>query len=102
MGDIKRDIARGQIFRITRILNDYNQSEMGEFLGISKSFISLIEKGKRSTNEVLLNKYLEHFQVERQTFDKVEKELKKILFGKEVDMIRVGFLVVEMLSKSKK
>lgn len=101
MEEFKRNVTIGQIFRITRIVNDYKMSDLAAFLGISKSAVSLIENARRGVNEKVLNKYLEHFGVERQAFDQVEREVTEILFGKEVDMMKVSFLVVRMLAEAK-
>ena len=102
MEDIKRNIARGQILRITRIALNYEQSEMVDLMGTTKSYISLIENAKRNANDSILNKYLECFGINRQTYEKVESEVAEILFREEVEMIRVAFLVVEMLRSSTK
>ena len=100
--EFKRNVARGQIFRITRIALNYEMSDMADLLGISKSYISLIENAKRNVNSNVLNKYLECFAVDCQTFNKVENEVLEILFSEEVEMIRVAYYVVGMLRASKK
>lgn len=98
----KRDIARGQIFRITRIVKDYEMSEMASMLEISKSYLSLLENAKRSVSDKILNKYLECFGIERQVFNKLEEEVIKILSNDKVEIIEVAFLVVKMLKMASK
>ena len=102
MEEIKRNIARGQILRITRIALNFDQSEMAALLDTSKSYLSLFENAKRSINDNVLNKYLKCFGVESQVFEKVEREVIEILFSEEVEMIRVAFLVVGMLRTKNK
>ena len=100
--DVKRNYARAEILRIMRTVKDYKQCDMVPVLGVSASYIAQIENGRKSVTDDFLAKYLAHFDVERQAFDKVEKKVIKILFGKEVEMLKIVLMVVEMLIQSKK
>lgn len=98
---VRRDIARGHILRITRIVLNLDQSEMAVLMETSKSYLSLLENAKRSVNDNVWNRYLEYFRVDRQVFEKVESEVIEILFNEDVNMIRVAYLVVGMLRTTK-
>lgn len=100
MDEVKQNYARSQILRIMRTVKDYKQCDMVPILGVTPSYVAQVEKGRKSINEELLEKYLVHFGVERQAFDKVEKKAIKILFGEKAEMLKVVLLVVEMLLKS--
>ena len=97
----KQNYARSQILRIMRTVEDYKQCDMVPILGVTPSYIAQVEKGHKTINDELLNKYLIHFGIERQAFEKVEKKVIKILFGKDVEMLKVVLLVVQMLLNAK-
>ena len=98
---VKQNYARSQILRIMRTVKDYKQCDLVPILEVTPSYIAQVEKGNKSINDELLDKYLIHFGIERQSFDKVEKKVIKILFGKDVEMLKVVLLVVQMLLEAK-
>ncbi len=49
--------------RLTRVFHDLSQKELAEKLGISKSYISEIESGKKTPTIELLNRYSEVFEI---------------------------------------
>jgi len=98
---LKQNYARAQILRIMRTVKDYKQCDLVPILGVTASYIAQVEKGNKSINDELIEKYLVHFGVDRQAFDKVEKKAIRILFREKVEMLKVVLLVVEMLINSK-
>lgn len=49
--------------RLVRVFHDMNQSALAERLGISKSYLSELESGKKSPTLELLQKYAETFNM---------------------------------------
>lgn len=49
--------------RLIRVYHDMKQGELAEKLGISKSYMSEIEKGTKSPTVELINKYAEVFEI---------------------------------------
>jgi len=49
--------------RLIRVYHDMKQAELAEKLGISKSYMSEIEKGTKSPTVELINKYAEVFGI---------------------------------------
>lgn len=52
-----------EALRLVRVFHDMNQSALAERLGISKSYLSEIEGGKKSPTLELLEKYAETFNM---------------------------------------
>ena len=52
-----------EALRLTRVFHDMTQTELADRLGISKSFLSEIESGKKSVRLELLDRYAEIFGV---------------------------------------
>jgi transcriptional regulator with XRE-family HTH domain len=52
-----------EALRLIRVYHDVNQSEMAEKLGISKSYLSEIESGRKKPTLDLIDKYSEIFKV---------------------------------------
>ena len=94
-----REFARSQIFRITRILKEQEQSEMANALCISKSMISLIENSKRSITPQIINKYIELFKVTEEEFIKTEEKVIDIILSEDGNFIEIAYVVAEMLLK---
>ena len=49
--------------RLIRVFHDLTQKELAEKLGISKSYLSEIESGKKTPTLDLLNRYSEFFDI---------------------------------------
>lgn len=52
-----------EALRLVRVFHDMNQSALAERLGISKSYLSELESGKKSPTLELLQKYAETFNM---------------------------------------
>ena len=53
----------GQALRLVRVFNDMPQAEAASKLGISKSYLSELEAGKKKVNVDILEKYQDVFHV---------------------------------------
>lgn len=52
-----------EALRLVRVFHDMNQAKLAERLGISKSYLSELESGKKSPTLELLRKYAETFNM---------------------------------------
>lgn len=52
-----------EALRLIRVYHDLRQTEMADKLGVSKSYLSEIEKGSKTPSLDLVNKYAEFFSV---------------------------------------
>lgn len=52
-----------EALRLVRVFHDLSQKELAEKLGISKSYLSEIEAGKKNPTLALLNHYSEVFDI---------------------------------------
>ncbi|WP_373529975.1 helix-turn-helix transcriptional regulator [Nostoc sp.] len=52
-----------EALRLMRVFYDLTQKELAEKLGISKSYLSEIESGKKTPTLELLNRYSEFFDI---------------------------------------
>ncbi|MFB2768076.1 helix-turn-helix transcriptional regulator [Pelatocladus sp. BLCC-F211] len=52
-----------EALRLMRVFHDLSQKELAEKLGISKSYLSEIESGKKIPTLDLLNRYSEFFDI---------------------------------------
>ena len=52
-----------EALRLVRVFHDMNQTALAERLGISKSYLSELESGKKSPTLELLQKYSEAFNM---------------------------------------
>ena len=52
-----------EALRLIRVFHDVKQNELAERLGISKSYISEIEKGKKSPSMDIIQQYASEFQM---------------------------------------
>ena len=53
----------GEALRLVRSFHDVNQSELADSLGISRSYLSEIESGKKTPSLELLQRYSAHFNI---------------------------------------
>jgi len=53
----------GEALRLVRSFHEVNQSELASSLGISRSYLSEIESGKKIPSLELLQRYSAHFNV---------------------------------------
>ncbi len=79
-----------EALRLLRVYNDLKSYELADKLGISNSYLSEIEKGKKEPSIDLINKYAEIFGTEPSTIlffseslNKNKSKFKKII-GKKI------------------
>ncbi|TAK37904.1 MAG: XRE family transcriptional regulator [Lysobacteraceae bacterium] len=53
----------GEALRLVRSFHEVNQSDLAEALGISRSYLSEVESGKKTPSLDLLQRYAEHFDI---------------------------------------
>lgn len=53
----------GEALRLIRSFHEVNQSDLAEALGISRSYLSEIESGKKTPSLDLLQRYSQHFDM---------------------------------------
>ncbi|MGH8072892.1 MAG: helix-turn-helix transcriptional regulator [Lysobacter sp.] len=53
----------GEALRLVRSFHEVNQSDLAEAIGISRSYLSEIESGKKTPSLDLLQRYAEHFDI---------------------------------------
>lgn len=93
--------AKGEIFRIARIVNNYSLKEMGTILGASESYICQVEKGDKWIAESIESKYLEYFKIKKEDFERaVLKIIKEML--KDGNEVVIWYIVIKLLMKSHK
>ena len=67
----------GEALRLIRVFHDCKLGELAEAMGMSASFISEIEKGKKTPSIDTLNKYAEHFETTVSALLFFSEELEK-------------------------
>ena len=76
-----------EALRIIRAYHDITQTQLCSELGISNSYLSEIESGKKVPSLDLLNKYSQHFDIPVSSLMFFSESLNK---SKITDKIRVG------------
>jgi len=102
MNKFMRRHAIAEIFRITRIINKYEQTDMGNIFGCSKSLICLIENHKRPIPEEMVEQFLLTFNLSHDNFGKACDNVSKLLTKEPVDWLKIHFIVVKLLMTAKK
>jgi transcriptional regulator with XRE-family HTH domain len=81
-----------EALRLVRVFHDIKQSQLAEMLGISRSYLSEIESGKKVANIDLLEKYAEIFEIPPSSLllfsENIEKgipsEKARVMFAKKI------------------
>lgn len=86
-----------EALRLVRVFHDMNQTALAERLGISKSYLSELESGKKSPTLELLQKYAETFGmplssllffVENVNFPSRSDRVRSAIAGKALKMLQ--------------
>ena len=92
--------ARAEIFRITRILENYTQDEFAEKLKLgSSSTCSRVERLNARVSLKYVEKYINAFGIKMIDYLEAEKEVVKILSEKK-KLRNVAFVVCKLLEKT--
>lgn len=87
----------GEALRLIRAFHDVNQSDLAAQLGVSRSYLSEIESGKKTPSLELLKRYASHFDLSLSTlvlfserFDEPENliGLRKLLGRKAIAILQ--------------
>ncbi|MBG9791041.1 hypothetical protein ABD76_00185 [Paenibacillus dendritiformis] len=87
----------GEALRLVRSFHDMNQSELAKALGISRSYLSEIESGKKVPSLDLLQKYASQFDIPlsalvffSEQIDEPERDRKvrNLLGGKAMSLLQ--------------
>ena len=73
----------GKVLRIARIANDMTITDTSKKTGVSKSYITEIEKGKKHPKYNILMKLLYEYQSDLEEFEKIDKYYDSLLNKKE-------------------
>ncbi len=77
----------GEALRLIRVYHDLTQTQLSFELGVSNSFLSEIESGKKSPSLDLLSKYGEKFEIPLSSLLFFSENLEK---SKMTEHVRVG------------
>ena len=69
----------GKVLRIARIANDMTITDTSKKTGVSKSYITEIEKGKKHPKYNILMKLLHEYQIDLEEFEKIDKYYDSLL-----------------------
>ena len=69
----------GKVLRIARIANDMTITDTSKKTGVSKSYITEIEKGKKHPKYNILMKLLYEYQSDLEEFEKIDKYYDSLL-----------------------
>jgi transcriptional regulator with XRE-family HTH domain len=87
-----------EALRLIRVFHDLRQNELAERLGISKSYLSEVERGKKSPSIEVIQKYASEFQIPVSSIlffsEQLDKPIRKPL---EADRVR-GIIARKVIS----
>lgn len=67
----------GETFRLLRVFNDYTMSEMSQKIGLSQSYISELENGRKHPSLEVVEKYAKVFDMKPSTLLLFSEALEK-------------------------
>ena len=92
----------GEVLRIARIANDMTITDTSTKSGVSKSYITEIEKGKKHPTSKVLTKLLQEYQIDMEEFEKFDKYYDSLLDKKEkLQVYRIILLKILQNSEEK-
>jgi len=76
-----------EALRLIRIFNDLKQNELAEKIGVSASYISEIESGRKEPSLEILERYSKYFRIPRSSILLFAEEIPKRKISKGRDAI---------------
>ena len=70
-------MQEGKLLRIFRISNDLSISKLSELAGCSKSYLTELEKGKKTASSEMLDKLIGAMNINIKTFLEVKNKIEK-------------------------
>lgn len=91
----------GEVLRIARIANDMTITDVSNKTGVSKSYITEIEKWKKNPKTDILVRLLQEYQIDLEEFEKINKYHDNQLDKKEkLQIYRI--ILLKILQNSNK
>lgn len=92
----------GEVLRIARIANDMTITDVSTKTGVSISYITEIEKGKKNPKNDILVRLLQEYQIDLEEFERIDKYHDSLLNTKEkLKIYRIILLKILQNSKEK-
>lgn len=92
----------GEVLRIARIANDMTITDVSTKTGVSISYITEIEKGKKNPKNDILVRLLQEYQIDLEEFKRIDKYHDNLLNTKEkLQIYRIILLTILQNSKEK-
>ena len=92
----------GDALRLLRIFNEYSATDLSEKLGISKSYLSEIENGKKQPTLELIDKYAKVFNMRPSTlllFAEAIEDDPECAAGNKQRVARASIKLLNILDK---
>ncbi len=93
----------GEALRLLRVFYGYKSAEMGKLLGISQSYVSEIENGKRTPTLEVIDKYAQIFGMKKSTLflfiESIQEEDTQNL-SKNQRVAATGMKLLKVLEKT--
>lgn len=92
----------GETLRLLRVFNDYTMNEMSQKIGLSQSYISELESGKKQPSLDIIQKYADAFDMKPSTLLLFSESLEKDQVynqDKKQHVARAGMKLLKILEK---
>lgn len=86
-----------EALRLVRVFHDINQSKLADKLGISRSYLSEIESGKKTPSIELLEKYADIFDVSPSSLLLFSENLKNNAFP-ERSRVKIAKKIIKIMN----
>lgn len=92
----------GETLRLLRIFNDYTMTEMAQKIGLSQSYLSELESGKKKPSLEIIEKYANAFEMKPSTLLLFSESLEKDEIenqDKKQRVAKAGMKLLKILEK---
>lgn len=92
----------GETLRLLRIFNDYTMTEMAQKIGLSQSYLSELESGKKMPSLEIIEKYANVFEMKPSTLLLFSESLEKDEIenqDKKQRVAKAGMKLLKILEK---